>query len=300
MWEETATNQELRSIQRLNMSEDHDEDVSIRFNPPLGIQRYQYASNILFKEESRIVRMADFGCAEGRFFRHLKKLPFVEEVNLVDISRPELDEAAFQCTPIAWDFIFGRFVEMTLNLYQGSVIEPDDRFIGLDAITMIELIEHLNEETLAKLPPNIFGYLQPRIVIISTPNAEFNVLFTQLQGGQFRHWDHKFEWTRPQFQSWCYTVAENYNYEVTFDGVGEPIKGKTDIGFCSQFAIFRRKFKFDALTSVGAKKYDLLHSFNFPKRSKALDKSEEKGETFDWDMILSDVRSRMVEEVKIG
>ena len=61
-------------------------------------------------------------------------------------------------------------------------------------------IEHLLPEVLGASVAMIFGHLMPRIVIMTTPNAEFNVLFPGFSG--FRHWDHKFEWTRSEFQSW--------------------------------------------------------------------------------------------------
>lgn len=61
-------------------------------------------------------------------------------------------------------------------------------------------IEHLNESTLRDAPRNVFGYIQPSVAMFSTPNADFNVLFPNMTG--FRHPDHKFEWTRDQFQSW--------------------------------------------------------------------------------------------------
>ena len=46
----------------------------------------------------------------------------------------------------------------------------------------------------------VFGFMVPTSVIISTPNAEFNSLLPGLTG--FRHYDHKFEWTRAEFQRW--------------------------------------------------------------------------------------------------
>jgi hypothetical protein len=51
------------------------------------------------------------------------------------------------------------------------------------------------------LPYNIFGQVQPRIAVFTTPNFDFNVLFPNL-GAAFRHADHKFEWTREQFHDW--------------------------------------------------------------------------------------------------
>ncbi|MDR0626648.1 MAG: hypothetical protein LBG11_05220, partial [Bifidobacteriaceae bacterium] len=38
--------------------------------------------------------------------------------------------------------------------------------------------------------------------------------------GQLRHSDHRFEWTREQFQAWARAVAERANRPVEFDGIG--------------------------------------------------------------------------------
>ena len=61
-------------------------------------------------------------------------------------------------------------------------------------------IEHLESDVLEKVPESVFGAVHPKTVVMSTPNADFNILFSDLRG--FRHHDHKFEWTRKQFQSW--------------------------------------------------------------------------------------------------
>lgn len=50
------------------------------------------------------------------------------------------------------------------------------------------------------MPEVLLGQLSPKVAIVTTPNADFNVLFPNLEG--FRHWDHKFEWTREEFQEW--------------------------------------------------------------------------------------------------
>lgn len=61
-------------------------------------------------------------------------------------------------------------------------------------------IEHLEPDILDSVPKVVFGQLAPKVVIVTTPNVEFNVLFPDLKG--FRHYDHKFEWTRAEFQEW--------------------------------------------------------------------------------------------------
>ena len=66
--------------------------------------------------------------------------------------------------------------------------------------TFILSIEHLDPPILERIPHSIFGVMQPQTVIMTTPNAEFNVLFPDFSG--FRHLDHRFEWTRREFELW--------------------------------------------------------------------------------------------------
>lgn len=61
-------------------------------------------------------------------------------------------------------------------------------------------IEHLEVEDLGKLEDVLFGFMAPKAAVISTPNADFNILLPKTQ--KFRHPDHKFEWSREEFQSW--------------------------------------------------------------------------------------------------
>ena len=73
-------------------------------------------------------------------------------------------------------------------------------FTPSQVLNLAHSIEHLWPDTLAAVPEVVFGYMRPRIVVVTTPNADFNVLFANFQ--RFRHWDHKFEWSREEFQSW--------------------------------------------------------------------------------------------------
>jgi len=61
-------------------------------------------------------------------------------------------------------------------------------------------IEHLELEKVESFSEVVFGYMAPGAVIVSTPNADFNPLLPGLKG--FRDCDHKFEWTRDEFQTW--------------------------------------------------------------------------------------------------
>ena len=51
----------------------------------------------------------------------------------------------------------------------------------------------------------MFGSAQPKTVVVTTPNAEYNPVWESLTG--LRHPDHRFEWTRAQFAAWAEAVA---------------------------------------------------------------------------------------------
>ena len=118
---------------------------------------------------------------------------------------------------------------------------------------MIELLEHLNPYHVNKCIESVFKYLKPNLIVMTTPNNDFNVVFEDLEhlkhiGGvnqkhRFRHLDHKFEWTRKEFMDWCQTILNDYpEYElVKYDGLGEAPLNHRDAGFCSQIALFKKK-----------------------------------------------------------
>ncbi|CAO3651470.1 unnamed protein product [Cunninghamella echinulata] len=95
--------------------------------------------------------------------------------------------------------------------------------------------------------PIVFDYYSPSLVILTTPNGEYNHFFPQLHYGtkeaSFRHNDHKFEWTRYEFESWCKNIGQQYDYHIEFHGIG-LIEGKKDQlqhGHCTQACIFIKK-----------------------------------------------------------
>jgi hypothetical protein len=102
----------------------------------------------------------------------------------------------------------------------------------------VEVIEHLDEPRLAALEKVVFKYAKPTDVVVTTPNAEYNKRFETLAAGKMRHSDHRFEWTRAQFQQWGNRIATEYNYDVVYKPVGEE---DADAGALTQMAIFTTK-----------------------------------------------------------
>jgi len=101
----------------------------------------------------------------------------------------------------------------------------------------VEVIEHLDVPRLAAFERIVFEFARPTLVVCTTPNAEYNVKFPTLPAGEYRHKDHRFEWTRVEFQSWANQVAERFGYLVRFLPVGmeDPV-----VGSPTQMGVFTR------------------------------------------------------------
>jgi hypothetical protein len=99
------------------------------------------------------------------------------------------------------------------------------------------VIEHLDPPRLAAFERVVFEHAKAGTVILTTPNAEYNVKFTSLPAGQFRHKDHRFEWSRAQFEEWAAAVSERFGYSVRFLPVGPE---DAAVGAPTQMGIFTR------------------------------------------------------------
>jgi hypothetical protein len=73
-------------------------------------------------------------------------------------------------------------------------------------------------------------------VVLTTPNAEYNVRWESLPAGRLRHRDHRFEWTRGEFRAWAEAVAARHGYTVRFLPVGPD---DPEVGPPTQMAVFR-------------------------------------------------------------
>src|SRR5262249_24088050 len=106
-----------------------------------------------------------------------------------------------------------------------------------DAAALVEVIEHLDPPRLSALERVVFEFARPRVVVVTTPNREHNVKFDGLPTGAFRHRDHRFEWTRAEFQAWANGVAERFGYRVQFRPVGEE---DAAVGPPTQMGVFEQ------------------------------------------------------------
>ena len=178
-------------------------------------------------------RVLDLGCGEGRLLQALLKEKQFTEIVGMDVSHHALE--------IAHDRLhYDRLPPVQkerLRFLHGSLIYRDQRLYGFDAAAVVEVIEHLDAARLAAFERVLFECAKPKHIVITTPNSEYNVKWETLPAGKFRHRDHRFEWTRAEFQTWANRVATRFGYNARFLPVGPE---DSTVGSPTQMGIFER------------------------------------------------------------
>jgi 3' terminal RNA ribose 2'-O-methyltransferase Hen1 len=208
-----------------------DEEAAIETPVRLNDQRLEAVVSAL--SDSGAQRIADLGCGEGTLVRALLKEAWVDRIVGVDVSWRSLEVAGRRL----------RLDEMPprqrarVDLWQGALTYRDRRLSDFDALAVVEVIEHIDPPRLAAFEDALFGHARPRTVVVTTPNVEYNSLFENIRVDQLRHRDHRFEWTRAEFGTWCAAVADRHAYSVAISGIGPIDKG---LGSPTQMAVFTR------------------------------------------------------------
>jgi 3' terminal RNA ribose 2'-O-methyltransferase Hen1 len=200
---------------------------------PIALNQLRLEAVLQAVTESAATRVIDLGCGEGRLLRELLKQKQVQEISGMDVSHRSLEIASER---LHFDTMPPKQKER-IRLFQGSLMYKDKRLAGFETATAVEVIEHLDPPRLAAFERVVFEHAKPNTIIITTPNSEYNVRFETLPAGQFRHKDHRFEWTREQFQTWAGDVAQRYGYTVAFRSVGNE---DAEVGSPTQMGVFSR------------------------------------------------------------
>ncbi len=207
---------------------DREEDV---VEERISLNRQRIAAVVAVLRECGARRVADLGCGEGRLIKELLADRQFVEVAGVDVSHRALVSAA---RTVQLDRMPER-QRQRLELFQSSLTYRDRRLSGYDAATLLEVIEHVEPTRLAALERAVFGSARPSTIIVTTPNAEYNVRFETLPAGEMRHRDHRFEWDRAEFRRWGSAAADRYGYTVRYLPVGPE---DAEVGPPTQMAVF--------------------------------------------------------------
>ncbi|HEY1377441.1 MAG TPA: 3' terminal RNA ribose 2'-O-methyltransferase Hen1 [Gemmataceae bacterium] len=200
---------------------------------PLSLNDQRLGAVVAALRASGARRVLDLGCGEGKLIRELLKDRQFEEIVGMDVSIRSLEAAQRRLK-------LDRLPTAQANrvrLIHGSLMYRDKRLDGFDAASVVEVVEHLDPPRLAAFERVLFECARPRAVVLTTPNREYNVTWETLPAGKFRHPDHRFEWSRDEFQSWAGDVAGRFGYGVRFLPVGPE---DAALGPPTQMGVFRR------------------------------------------------------------
>ncbi|XP_045512911.1 uncharacterized protein LOC123707143 isoform X2 [Pieris brassicae] len=222
-------------------AEYHDEK-GVVFFPPVYVQRYAAVTDCLMDDNwcGRLEKVVEFGYHDLSFIKYLKEVPGIQHIMGVDIEAIPLQSSSdlLGCE----DYGQKRENPLKVTLFQGNAADPDYRLIGCDAVVAIEMIEHMLPHDLERFLHTVFGFIKPWVVVLTTPNGDFNVLFKSLENNGLRRLDHFFEWSREQFYDWCSNIVLRYpDYTVTCKGIGPGPPDTAQLGCCTQMAVFVAK-----------------------------------------------------------
>lgn len=198
----------------------------------ISLNEQRHSAVIAVLNGTNATRVLDLGCSGGNLLRRLTAEKQFDKIVGLDVSHRAIEIAAEK---LHLDRLPPKQRER-IELLHGSLTYRDTRLAGYDAACVVEVIEHLDPPRLAAFERVLFEFARPTTVIVTTPNVEYNVRFETLPAGQMRHRDHRFEWTRQQFQAWAKAVATRFNYDVRFLPVGP---NDAEVGSPTQMGVFR-------------------------------------------------------------
>lgn len=231
-----------QALARLTEEEPVDSDgESAEAEPPtteratreLSLHEQRLGAVLAVLRASGAQRVVDLGCGEGRLLRELLGDHQFTEILGLDVSFRSLEIAHRR---LKLDRLPER-QRARIRLTHGALTYRDERLANFDAAAIVEVIEHLDPPRLKAFERVVFEHARPRMVVLTTPNREYNVIWESLPAGEFRHTDHRFEWTRAEFADWANNVAARFGYAVRLLPIGPEAP---EVGTPSQMAVFER------------------------------------------------------------
>jgi 3' terminal RNA ribose 2'-O-methyltransferase Hen1 len=185
-------------------------------------------------KESGARRVLDLGCGEGQLLRLLLREGQFVEILGMDVSHRALELAAER---LRLEHL-PSMQRARISLIHGSLMYRDSRLSGFDAAAVVEVVEHLDPPRLRAFERVLFEFSHPHVIILTTPNIEYNVMWPSLPVGKLRHRDHRFEWSRAEFDDWAHAMGVRFGYQVQISGIGTEDE---QVGAPSQMAVFTHR-----------------------------------------------------------
>jgi 3' terminal RNA ribose 2'-O-methyltransferase Hen1 len=175
--------------------------------------------------------IVDLGAGEGKLSVQLAFIEGVQEILSVEPSNKARLKALER-----FDHAKEKRGFLEPKSIAGSLFYYDERLSIKDIMILCEVIEHIDEYRLASVFETIFKDYRPEVLIVTTPNQEYNVVYEM--DVEMRHHDHRFEWTRAEFREKCASWSSQNPYQLSIQGIGEE---HPTYGHPTQMAIFTRE-----------------------------------------------------------
>jgi len=192
----------------------------------LHAQRLDAVEAVLRDAGARTV--LDLGCGDGALLLRLAATPALVRIVGVEPQAPRLAALRRQLA----DADAGK-----VELIEASLTDRAAIRTGFDAAVLVETLEHLPPERLGAVERAVFRDMAPGLVVVTTPNADFNALLG-VPGHRRRHPDHRFEWGRARFERWAEGVAARHGYAARRLDVAAT---HPQLGGPTQMAVFTRR-----------------------------------------------------------
>lgn len=189
--------------------------------PQVAIRNHIFRMDMVMQELRGALPLSgilDLGCGDGALIRHISKSN-PDDIPLIGID--EWQERIKRARSFDYKgnvmFLEGSVLDIPNSLKNEEGIFELIHNIG--AVVLLEVIEHIEPDNVQKVVDGVFGYLQPKTVVITTPDA------TSLKCSPSRmiEMGHKFEWTGEEFGEWASRVISNYDgYSSRISSVNGP------------------------------------------------------------------------------
>jgi 3' terminal RNA ribose 2'-O-methyltransferase Hen1 len=199
----------------------------------IGLNQQRLGAVAAALRASGAARVVDLGCGEGRLLRMLLDDRQFTEILGMDVAVRSLETARDRLRLETMQ----PMRRERIRLIHGSLMYRDPRIAGFDAAAVVEVVEHLDPPRLRAFERVLFEFARPGMVVLTTPNRDYNAMWETLPAGAFRHKDHRFEWSRAEFQAWAAGIAERFGYTVRFLPVGPEDPA---LGSPTQMGVFTR------------------------------------------------------------